>query len=39
MKAGAEHLAINGEKDWHKVRDRFPDVPETTLWRWVKAPP
>lgn len=30
------HLGKHGTKDWSKVRDRFPDVPESTFWRIVK---
>ena len=30
------HLGKHGPKDWAKVRDRFPDVPESTFWRIAK---
>lgn len=31
-----KHLGKHGPKDWAKVRDRFPDVPESTFWRIAK---
>lgn len=31
-----KHLGKHGAKDWSKVRDRFPDVPESTFWRIAK---
>lgn len=42
-KAIAKHLAKHGPEKWHLVRGKFPDVADSTWWRWVRevreAPP
>src|SRR5450631_2761839 len=37
QRAIAEHFASHGPVRWDKVRERFPDVPIATFWRWVRA--
>jgi hypothetical protein len=32
-----EHLLVNGSADWQPVRDRFPEVSDSTFWRYVRT--
>lgn len=36
QRAIAQHLAESGSADWELVRQRFPNLPAATFWRWVR---
>lgn len=30
------HLQTKGSANWHHVLEQFPDVPDPTMWRWIR---
>jgi hypothetical protein len=37
MAAIEAHLSVDGPQNWGVVRDRYPQIPEATWWRWVRT--
>lgn len=36
MQAIEDHLNLHGPTNWGPCREKFPDVSDSTFWRWVK---
>lgn len=37
MESVAQHLATVGSNNWKVVLDKYPEIPEPTKWRWIRA--